>query len=395
LRIGGVSADTRVAWSPQGTLPDWARGAISRGDLTGIARLARETGWRVLLTVNLGHYEPAAAAAEAAAARALLGAHLAGIEIGNEPDRFPLKGLRSSGWSFSAYRRELEAYRAAIGRAAAGVPVAGPDVSSGERVLPWLRAAAALRPDLLTDHYYPLSACGSTPLLSELLSPVARRDEGSMLSSLRAIQAASALPLYIDETNNISCKGQPGVSNTFASALWAVDYTARAMAAGVRGLYFHDLLSMPGAYSPLVGTTDQLRANPEWYALLLTRHLQGAKPLQATVSGTPNLTARAFLSHGGTVRLALVNFESPRVTPLLVRLNVPGRFTGGTILRLTAPSPDATSHVLLGGHEVNASGALPARLAQSAVYQSAGSLSLTLPPSSAALVTLSVARAHR
>jgi hypothetical protein len=215
-----------------------------------------------------------------------------------------------------------------------------------------------------------------------------------MLSNLRAIQAASALPLYIDETNNISCKGQPGVSNTFASALWAVDYAARAMAAGVQGLYFHDLLSMPGAYSPLVGTTDQLHANPEWYALLLTRRLQGTKPLQTTVSGTPNLTARAFLSHGGTVRLVLVNFDSPRATPLLVRLNVPGQFIGGTILRLSAPSPDATSHVLLGGSEVTAAGALRAPLALPAVYLRRGWLALTLPPSSAALVTLNPTRAH-
>jgi hypothetical protein len=394
LRIGGVSADTRVAWSPRGGLPGWAKGAISRQDLAGLASLARETGWRVLLTVNLGHYEPAAAAAEAASARALLGAHLAGIEIGNEADRFALKGLRGPSWSFSAYRRELEAYRAAIARAAPGVPVAGPDASSGERVLPWLRAAAALRPDLLTDHYYPLSACGSTPVVSELLSPIVRRDESSMLGSLHAIQTASGLPLYIDETNNISCKGQPGVSNTFASALWAVDYTARAMATGVRGLDFHDLLSRPAAYSPLVGTTDRLRANPEWYGLLLTRQLQGGKPLRATALGATNLTARAFLSQDGTVRLVLVNFDSPGATPLLVRLKVPGRFRGSTILRLTAPSPDATSHVLLGGGEVMASRALPAPLALPAGYQRGGSLVLTLPPSSAALVTLSPTRAH-
>jgi hypothetical protein len=151
---------------------------------------------------------------------------------------------------------------------------------------------------------------------------------------------------------------------------------------------------MAGAYSPLVGTTDQLHANPEWYALLLTRRLQGAKPLQTTVSGVPNLTARAFLSQRGTVRLVLVNFDSPSATPLLVRLNVPGRFSGGTILRLTAPSPDATSHVLLGGSQVTAAGVLQAPPALPAVYQKGGSLALTLPPSSAALVTLNPTRAH-
>jgi hypothetical protein len=394
LRIGGVSADTRVAWAHQGALPRWARGAISRQDLADLARLASESGWRVLLTVNLGHYEPAAVAAEAATARALIGARLAGIEIGNEPDRFPLKGLRGSGWSFSAYRHEFDAYRAAIASAAPGVPIAGPDASSGERVLPWLRASAALRPVLLTDHYYPLSACGSTPLLSELLSPMVRREESSMLSSLRAIHASSALPLYIDETNNISCKGQPGVSNTFASALWATDYIARAMAAGIRGLDFHDLVSMPGAYSPLVGTTDELHAKPEWYALLLARYLQGARPLRASVYGTADLTAGAFLSKSGTVQVVLVNFDSPSATPLLVRLHVPGRFARGTILRLTAPSPQAVAGVRLGGREVSASGAFATPLPLPSVYQRGSSLALTLHPSSAALVTLTPSTAH-
>src|SRR5262249_6495419 len=152
---------------------------------------------------------------------------------------------------------------------------------------------------LLTDHYYPLSSCGSTPVVSELLSPVLREDESSMLGKLRAIGRARALPLQIDETNNISCKGQPGVSDSFAAALWAADSTARAMAAGMRGLDFHDLLDRPGAYSPLVASNGRLRANPEWYALLLTAGLQGARPLRSSVRGPAELSAWPFLGPAG------------------------------------------------------------------------------------------------
>jgi hypothetical protein len=388
LRFGGVSADARVAWSQRGALPRWASAAITERDLAGLATLAAQTGWNVLLTVNLGHYDAASAAQEAAAARALLGSKLAGIEIGNEPDRYFIKGLRGAGWSFSAYRRQFEAYRTAIARAAPGVPIFGPDASSGERVLPWLRAAAALHPAQLTDHYYPLSSCGYTPVVSELLGPAIRRDENSMLSNLDAIQRASAIPLRIDETNNISCKGQPGVSNTFASALWAADYMARAMAAGVRGLDFHDLTDRPGAYSPLVASKTGLHANPEWYALLLAQRLAGSKALGATVHSAPNLTATAFLSAAGAVQIVLVNFDPEGATPLLVRLRVPGRFAGGTILRLTAPSAYATSQVKLGGREVTATGTWSARLPSPGIYGGRGSLALSLPASSAALVTL-------
>jgi len=388
LRFGGVSADAQVAWSQRRPLPRWASAAITERDLAGLATLAGQTGWSVLLTVNLGHYDATSAAQEAAAAHALLGSKLAGIEIGNEPDRFFIKRLRGAGWSFSAYRRQFHAYRAAIARAAPGVPITGPDASSGERVLPWLRASAALYPALLTDHYYPLSSCGYTPSVSDLLGPLIRRGESSMLSSLRAIQRSSAIPLRIDETNNVSCKGQPGVSNTFASALWAADYTARAMAAGVRGLDFHDLINRPGAYSPLVASKNGLHANPEWYALLMAQRLAGSKALRATVHSAPNLTATAFLSAGGVVHIVLVNFDPAGGTPLLVRLRVPGRFAGGTILRLTAPSAYATSQVKLGGAGVKASGTWSARLPLPGLYQRRGSLALSLPASSAALVTL-------
>jgi hypothetical protein len=387
LRFGGVSADA-AAWSREGSPPQWARGTISDGDLAGLATLARETGWRVLLTVDLGHYEPAAAAQEAAAAHALLGSKLAGIEIGNEPDRFALKGLRAAGWSFSAYRPEFQAYRLAIARAAPGVPILGPDASSGEPPLPWVRDSASLRPAALTDHYYPLSSCGSIPQLSELLSPAVRGEESSMLSSLSAIERSSAIPLEIDETNNISCKGRPGVSNTFASALWAADYVGRAIATGIRNLDFHNLISWHGSYSPLVEATNGLHPNPEWYALLLAERLRGARPLSATVSGAPNLSASAFLSARGVIQLLLVNFDPPSATPLLVRPELGGRYSGGTILRLTGPSPDATSQVKLGGHEVTASGAWGPRLPLPTVYENRGSLALAMPSSSAALITL-------
>jgi hypothetical protein len=323
-----------------------------------------------------------------AAARALLGRKLAGVEIGNEPDRYVLKGLRVSPWSFATYRREFDAYVAAIRQAAPGVAIVGPDASSGIPVLPWVRASAALRPALLTDHYYPLSSCGSTPVVSELLSPVVREDESSMLSKLRAIGRSHAVPVQLDETNNISCKGRPGVSDSFAAALWAADYTARAMAAGMRGLDFHDLLDRPGAYSPLVASNGRLHANPEWYSLLLTAGLQGAQPLRSTVRGAAELSAWPFLGPGGLLRLLLVNFEPNGAGALRVQLHLAGRYAGGTILRLTAPSPYATSRVKLGGREVAPSGSWSAGLPLAGVYRRAGAISLALPPSSAALVTL-------
>jgi hypothetical protein len=259
-----------------------------------------------------------------------------------------------------------------------------------------VRALVGLHPALLTDHYYPLTKCGYTPTVSELLSSGVRTDERSILMRVSAIQRSSGIPLQLDESNNISCKGQPGVSNTFASALWAVDYIPRTMATGVRGLDFHDLLSLPGAYSPLIERAGTLHANPEWYALLLTSALDGTRPLPTSVhSGSP-LTARAFLAADGSVKIALVNFEAPGAGPLRVSLRIPGRFAHGTILRLTAPSPYSTSQVTLGGSKVTASGDWRPKHPLPRVYDARGALALAMPPSTAAIVTLAptAASAH-
>ena len=148
---------------------------------------------------------------------------LAGIEIGNEPDRFFRKGLRGPGWSFAAYRHQFEA----TVRPSPGPPRGSrsrvPTPQAANAVLPWLRASAALRPNLLTDHYYPLSSCGYTPVVSELLSPVVRATRGLDVEQPARDPTLERHPAAIDETNDISCKGQPGVSNTFAAALWAAD----------------------------------------------------------------------------------------------------------------------------------------------------------------------------
>jgi hypothetical protein len=403
MRFGGVSADEQAAWvgpasAGAARLPAWASTAIDEGDLAGIAALARATGWRVLLTVNLGHYDPAAAASEAAAAHTLLGPYLAGIEIGNEPDLFPRKHLRPPGTGVAGYLPQATAYRAAIEAAAPGTPIAGPDPSTGVPGLRWVSdAASTLHPQLLTDHYYPLSSCGERPTVSELLSPNVRRAESAMLGSMVALARAHATPLRVDETNNISCEGEPGVSDTFAAALWALDYTARALAAGVAGVNFHDLIDRPDAYSPLAApapgalAAGALRAAPEWYALLAARTLVGGRPLHVSVAGTRagELSASAVRAPDGRVRLVLVDYDPPGSTPLAVRLHMPRGLAGGSVLRLTGPSPSATGGVRLGGRAVAPNGSWTPPGALPAVSGRGGSLAVGMPPSSAAVVTLS------
>jgi hypothetical protein len=397
MRFGGISVDTEAGWAQAGAAPAWAHTAITPRDLQGIAALAQATGWHVLLGVTFGHYEPAAAAQEAQAAQSLLGASLEGIAIGNEPDRYVADELRGSPWSFADYLTEADAYGAAITAAAPGVPIAGPDASSAQAVFSWVsEVAAAEHPALLTAHYYPLTRCERyAPKLSDLLSPVTRANESAILEGLSAIGLAGKIPLRLDETNSVSCRGQPGVSDVFASALWAVDYIARAMASGVAGLNFHDLIAEPETYSPLVAGDAQelasgaLHASPEWYALLLSHRLLGDVPIHAEVAGAPDtLTAGAFASPDGSVHVVLVDFAPSRERRLIVRLRLPSSFASGTILRLTAPGVRARAGVTLGGSAVGPDGTWRPVATLPRLTGKPGALALAMPGASAALVTL-------
>jgi hypothetical protein len=404
MRFGGVTADTRSVWAPPGVVAPWATATVTPADIDRIARLARESGWRVLLTVNFGHFDPPAAQQETSYAALALGDALAAVEFGNEPDALALYGLRAQPWTFDQYKPQIDTYRSAVQAATPAVPLAGPDQGSGRRGLAWLADEAAFeRPALLTAHYYPLAWCvGYHPALADLVSPQMHAAEQRMLTRLAGISRRHAIPLRIDETNNISCGGEPGVSNTFSAALWAVDFLTRAMTTGVAGINFHGHIANPTGYAPLAALTPdalragQLTAQPEWYAMLMAKQLLGDRPLPA--SSRPSgldVTARAYLSASGGLDLVVVDDEPPGARPLLVRVPVASAFASGTALRLTAPSLAATSGVTLGGAAVQSHGGWGPSGAAPAVGVRNGVASFLVEPSSAVLVSLPPRPAHR
>ncbi|HWY89121.1 MAG TPA: hypothetical protein VNY31_00470, partial [Solirubrobacteraceae bacterium] len=226
LRFGGASADTRVAWTDSATpLPPWASAALDARELRDLRRLAARSHWHILLTIGLAHYDPRAAAREAAAAQTALGHWLEGIQVGNEPDAYARHGLRSASWTFSRYDTQVAAYRRAIERAAPGLHLVGPDVSGSHAFVSWGRAEAIHeRPALLTGHHYPLG-CHTVPepTIAGLLSAPIRQAEDASLHRYMSVSYHGSIHFRLDETNTVSCGGKAGVSNTFASALWALD----------------------------------------------------------------------------------------------------------------------------------------------------------------------------
>jgi hypothetical protein len=403
LRFGGVSADTQVAWTDAATpRPAWATRVLNSSDLRRLGRIASRSGWEVLLTVGLAHYEPRAAAREVAAARAVLGRRLAAIEIGNEPDAYAQHQFRSSPWTFARYDAQVHAYRRAIARAVPGIRFAGPGVSGSQIFVTWgANEALAQRPVLLTGHHYPLG-CHQTPApsIERLLSVGVRKLEGQSLSRFMSVSRSSRIPFRLDEVNSVSCGGTAGISNTFASALWATGYLAEAMAAGVSGINLQGNPVNCRGYSPLCAATPRLLASgvlhpqPDWYALLLATSLIGARPLPTTISapGRPDVLAQAFRTAGGKLRLVIVDDEPPGTPPAALSVRVGRSYRWASVLSLRAPVPGASSGVRLGGQVVARDGSWHAKPSVTPLVRRRGAITLTVPASSAALVTL--LRAH-
>jgi hypothetical protein len=399
LRFGGVTADENVAWSEPGlATPAWASATIDEGALRGIGTLVRRAGWKVLLTVGLAHYEPAAAAREVAAAKRAIGAQLEAIEIGNEPNSYGAHGYREGSWLTQGYEEEVGSYREAIAALTPGVRIAGPDVSGSGIFADWGEAEAlAQAPALLTGHHYPLG-CAQTPppSIEALLSPVTRHREAGSLTSYLHVARVRGIPLRIDEANSVSCGGVAGISNTFASALWAAGYITETMAAGAAGINLQGNPTNCVGYTPLCAPTAQalaggaLTAAPDWYALLFARSLLGAAPLQSRLSAArmPNLVAAPFLGPERDIRVALVDDEPPGSAPLSVRMRVGAGYSAARVLRLTGPSLTATSGVRLGGRGVAGDGTWRAPRSLPVVAVHGGRVTVSLPPSSAALVTV-------
>lgn len=406
LRFGGGSVDSSWWTSRDERAPSWSTSDVTPADLLTLRKLLEATGWRVIISVNLGHFDPGRAADEARVASEILGARLVGIAVGNEPDKYsePVVGLRPEAYDPNDYVNELMAYSTAIRAAMPNIQLYGPDLSSRS---PWLRAITSNKAAtfaVITSHFYPTSfsiakgACKGTPepTADELLSSQTRERENQVLEAL--LDAGSLLhrPTRISETNTTSScdyHGGPATSPVFASALWSLDWSLRAASSGVTGINFHGDFGTcaPDTFSPLCvmeasnGTIGP-GARPEYYGLVAARELEGGRFVPVDVSTgnqSSDFTSYATLHSHGVITLAIDNFASDGETSL--RIDASG-YRRASYMRLSAPSLGATADISLGRASFSTSGILSPKQARLAATKDGFRLSLAAD--SAAIVTL-------
>jgi hypothetical protein len=399
MRIGGNTSDETFWTSTGATPPSWSIATITPADLSALGTLAKASGWKVILGVNLKQYNPTSAADEAKHAVADLGSSLQAIEIGNEPD-----GYASS----STYFTEFQAYVSAIESAAPGTPIEGSDTSNAPNSsfqTAFVNNEAGLaKPNIveLTSHYYPLSACdGGTSTISELLGTTAHNDETSIADEAVAAVAKIKVPAVLDEGNSVVCEGEDGVSNVFASALWEIDDQLLNAREGVSGTYEHGTVIQCNSgkplfmyYTPLCAptaadaTAGDLAAQPEYYGLAAVHEVGTGDFLNVTNPDSTNVHAYAVKHSNGTTTVVLDNVQDPASNgSTTLQLDLGASYTSGNQVSLTASGGlTATSGITLGGQTVQADGNLPAPTA-TPINVDGDTYTVTVPAGSAELLT--------
>lgn len=404
IRIGGNTSDETFWTSTGETPPAWSIATITPADLTALDTLAKASGWKVVLGVNLKEYDPTRAADEAAHAQAALGSSLLAVEIGNEPDLYS----QYSG-NTAKYVSDFESYVTAIEKAAPGVPIEGSDAAgapNGSFQNAFVAAEQGLgKPNIveLTNHFYPLSDCSSSddPTIAGLLGTSVRNSETSVADEAVAESAKLGLPAVIDEGNSVVCEGMPGVSDVYASALWEIDAQLDMAREGVSGYYMHGTVLQCDTgkplfmyYTPLCAptasdaTAGDLAAQPEYYGLAALHELGTGGFLNVTNPAWATVRVYAIQHTNGTVSIVLDNVSDPASNgPTSLQLDLGSSFTSGEEYSLTASALAAKTGITLGGQTVQSNGSLAAPT-QTAVAVSGSTLTVSVPAGTAEFLTL-------
>jgi hypothetical protein len=411
LRIGGDSADHSF-WNPRPRrMPSWAF-ALTPSFLARLNALVRRDRVKLIIDLNLVTDTPIVAAEWAHAAEtALPHGSIVGFEIGNEPDLYSRRYWATTtgrspfqmrtlplNLTPSTYVEDFRAYENVIGESAPDIPLVGPAVAHPRVGLPFISTLIAnQRAELgaVTGHLYPYSACvhnrrsSSYPSVAHLLSRQATSAFSTDIAGAVAVAHAAGLKFRLTEFNSVTCGGTAGVSDTFATALWAPDALFTAMRTGADGANLHVRANAINAAFTI--TRGGLVARPLLYGLLLFNRTLGPQAhlvrLRLSAPRSLDVSAWAVRVRGGRLHVLLID-KGKRSVRFDLHLPASGP---ATVQRLLAPSARSRSGVTLDGQQLNYQARwIGTPRTETIAPGPRGGYEVTLPSRSAALVGVSI-----
>ena len=248
---------------------------------------------------------------------------------------------------------------------------------------------------MVTIHRYPYTGCPgrrgtrSYATIGRVLSPAASTGMAAALRPLVDDAHDAGLPLRLTELNSVNCGGRSGVSDAFATALWAPDALFSLLRAGVDGVNLHvraAAINAPFALGP-----GGLQARPLLYGLILFARTLGPDAqlvtLRSHLSRPANLAAWA-------VRVGARHAPRPahrQEPPLRAGVAAAAGDAAGPACSGCSPRRRAArSGVTLGGRALGADGRWQGPAARQTLTPRSGAYAVSVRSMSAALITVRV-----
>lgn len=353
LRVGGTTVESPV------TTP--IPGETDIDNLFAFVRAARVK--KVIYSLRLLEPDPAMHYAEtnAVLAKYIWSHYRSNLDcfaLGNEPD---LRRVYNQDWAitnFTTYIGRWEKFASAISNAVPEAKFAGPDASSGNVHWTIDFADAEKNSGLISavvEHFYVGGAGrGLSPAegIETMLSPDWIKANQTIYDKVTAVVLSNGLPFRFTEANDHYTGGVPGGSDTFAGALWALDFLHWWAAHDAKGVDFHNTQwAVNGALT--LDAQGRVTINPKAYGLAVF-NLGGHGRVQPISISNPdgvNLTAYA-VRDGGNLFVTIINKDhgaGARGAEVTIRAD--GMSGRAEAMFLTAPGGDAAAKtdVMLGG----------------------------------------------
>jgi hypothetical protein len=379
LRIGGNTSDRDVRKLP------------AEADLDSLFGFAKAADVKVIYCLQLRNGDPQVASSTVKYILSKYAAQVDSFSIGQEPSAYPVekKDTRAQGERMGAANEKFQyADYAAAWEKFADIIIAenpsakfcGPSVhNNGKWATDFIRDfGKSNHVTLVTEHLYPGGAGGKVPTPeiginrmlagenSELTNGFPRAYK-KLHDSFVPTALASGLPYRMEEVNNYFNGGATNVSNTFASALWGLDFMWWWVAHDCAGLNFHtgDRVAAgyelrPSKYTAFFSTTNGYLIRPLGYGITAFNLGSHGKFLPVKISNPDglNLSAYAVRDDDKNVYLTIINREHG-ATARDARI-VPDKLNFGKVemILLTVPNGDVatTTGETLGGAEIKSDG---------------------------------------
>ncbi|KZT38546.1 hypothetical protein SISSUDRAFT_1046831 [Sistotremastrum suecicum HHB10207 ss-3] len=321
-------------------------------------------------------------------AQSVLGKNLIGMQLGNEPDLYTTNQLRNSSYTVQDYTVEwgqvLQDYQQDSKVPNTDIFVA-PSICCGLSGNGWM-PEQVWDTGFLTQYgnnlayiaveHYPTNNCNDTgPLDPEQQMPQFFLNHSAVIelsqpyANTSQIAAQMNKPFIMFETNTASCGGFSGLSDSFVSALWTIDYALNMASFNFSNALLH-VGGQSDYYNPFTPPTTnqtsyrQWSIGPTYYAALVVAEALGptgdAQVLDLGLNNRNDLTpGYVIYEQGNPTRVVLINSltDPSGASNYTALISVGGNNTGQpgatpatvTVKYLLAPSATDKWNITWGG----------------------------------------------